>query len=341
MKLSLFLVSLVWSVSTIAAPSFDCTKAQSKSEISICESEALASLDLKIAKAYKQSLLNSSNTSLEKARQWVWLKETRDKCDDAECLERVMGERLALLSPPPVVVETRHYRENSYKSPPLVAEPLQAVEPVTPKPEVVASPPIQVVPAPAWTPATATKETQRAPVNQAKPFFSESTIFSLVLGLVVAMFLTAIGIKKHANYFCHWFDFVISTGMTLLIIGYLPNLYVALAVVVVFHIIIGSAINDFSFTKGLISSIGRCSGIFVLLGVILASLIFIFTKTKSSSIGGRINNGEDPMQAIENDRKDNHRQMFGYAVGAGATGGVLYTIDSYFINNAEKTGQSG
>ncbi len=337
MKLSLFLVSFVWSVSTIADPSFDCTKAQSKAENSICESEALASLDLKIAKAYKQSLLNSSNTSLEKARQWVWLKETRDKCDDAECLERVMGERLALLSPPPVVVETRHYRENSYKSPPLVAEPLPTVEPVTPKPEVVASPPIQVASAPAWTP----KETQRASVNQTKPFFSETVIFWIVVGFVATMFLTAIGIKKHANYFCNWFDFVISTGMTLLIIGYLPNIYVALAVVVVFHIIIGSAINDFSFTKGLISSIGRCSGIFVLLGVILASLIFIFTKTKSSSIGGRINNGEDPMQAIENDRKDNHRQMFGYAVGAGATGGVLYTIDSYFINNAEKTGQSG
>ena len=329
MKFSLFLISLVWSLPSFAGPSFDCTKAHGEVEMVICESQALSGLDSKIAQAYRESLRTSPNAQEVKAEQREWLKEVRNACEDVMCLEFVMGERLAELSSQPIADEPAPNHENSYKSPALAAEPSQSVESLTAKQAAVSVLPKQVDSAPGAT-------VRNIPVDQAKPFFSEVVIFWTVVCLGGVMFVTAIGVKKYANYFHDWIDFSISTALTLVIIAYVPNIFVALAVVLLFHVIAGSAINGFSLKKGLVSSMGRCSGIFMLLSVMLASIIFIFTKMKSSTIRSRIDDGEDPMAALESDRKANHSQLFGYAVGAGATGGVLYWIDTHFIDNAAK-----
>jgi uncharacterized protein YecT (DUF1311 family) len=85
------------------AASFDCAKAASQVEIMLCGDPKLGSLDERMARAYREArdrARRGGDTALERltAEQRAWLGH-RDRCSTRACLERLYGERIALLAP--------------------------------------------------------------------------------------------------------------------------------------------------------------------------------------------------------------------------------------------------
>ena len=80
--------------------SFDCTKATTWVEKTICESLELSKLDEAMAKKYKNNLVNHSDEDSKtyKARvineQKAWLKFQRNTCKEEACLLRECKERI-------------------------------------------------------------------------------------------------------------------------------------------------------------------------------------------------------------------------------------------------------
>lgn len=76
--------------------SFDCKKAGSKPEKTICSQPALAAWDRSVNLAWRRAQTKNNDENL-KAAQIAWLKE-RDQClDNAECLEDQMARRVEAL----------------------------------------------------------------------------------------------------------------------------------------------------------------------------------------------------------------------------------------------------
>jgi uncharacterized protein len=323
MKPYLLPMLLLLSSTAFAAPSFDCAKARSKAEVAICESDTLSELDADLARAYKLALQSSPDAGAIKATQKIWLKEVRDFCEDNDCLQLSMEERIEQLEPKSIGVPPPQATQNfNYESPPVKVD-LTPVEQKTQPSSALQTQDNRV-------------STAEEGSIAAKPFLSDDKVFLIVMSVLLGLFVAAIGVKKQATYFVNWLDFIVSTAGTFLILNYIPNVFVWLAVVVLCHFIVGLMINNFNFKRGLISGLGRSAGIFVFLGIIAAGILWAFSKSKGSSVSGRINNGEDPTEAIENDRKAQNRENLGLAVGVGATGAAFYWIDSHFIDNMNK-----
>lgn len=100
-KLALVTVNILGFslLSTYAnSASFDCNKASTWVEKTICKSSQLSKLDEAMAKKYKNDLINESDD--EDSKDWViyeqrtWLKFQRNTCKEKECLIREYKERI-------------------------------------------------------------------------------------------------------------------------------------------------------------------------------------------------------------------------------------------------------
>jgi len=78
--------------------SFNCSKASTSVEKTICASKALSSLDEQLAKAYESVILSSDHPDVVKRHQKDWLRNIRDKCRDETCLKSAYEHRLAQLA---------------------------------------------------------------------------------------------------------------------------------------------------------------------------------------------------------------------------------------------------
>jgi uncharacterized protein len=103
--MSALLVSLLLSISVNAAsheqPSFDCRKAASLSEKTICANAALSRLDLQLGRIWK-TLLDAFSDSVQKTQmkqdQTTWIA-LRERCgDDANCIGKLYRNRLSTLN---------------------------------------------------------------------------------------------------------------------------------------------------------------------------------------------------------------------------------------------------
>ncbi|QFS42212.1 Lysozyme inhibitor LprI [Burkholderia cepacia] len=87
------------------AAGFDCAKAASSTEKTICADAALSKLDGDLAAAWKQALAKGGDTAALKAAQVKWLKQ-RDRCGaDESCLGDRYRERLASLNGRPLAAD--------------------------------------------------------------------------------------------------------------------------------------------------------------------------------------------------------------------------------------------
>lgn len=75
------------------AASFDCAQAKSEVEKLICTTEAVSALDDRVAAAYKKALQVVSDPAVIKAEQVTWLREQRNRCTDAACLQQAYENR--------------------------------------------------------------------------------------------------------------------------------------------------------------------------------------------------------------------------------------------------------
>ncbi|WP_423760369.1 lysozyme inhibitor LprI family protein [Burkholderia sp. NLJ2] len=87
------------------AAGFDCAKAASPTEKTICADTALSKLDGDLSAAWKKALAKGGDTAALKAAQLKWLKQ-RDQCgNDAPCLGDRYRERLASLNGTPLAAD--------------------------------------------------------------------------------------------------------------------------------------------------------------------------------------------------------------------------------------------
>ncbi len=75
------------------AARFDCGKAQTEVEKLICTTEVVSELDDRVTAAYKKALSVASDPDRIKAEQVTWLRERRNRCADAACLQQVYEDR--------------------------------------------------------------------------------------------------------------------------------------------------------------------------------------------------------------------------------------------------------
>jgi uncharacterized protein len=81
----------------ISAASFDCNKARSLVEQTICFNPEVSSLDDQLATSYKEVLKATKDKNSVKALQRAWLA-LRNKCEDIDCLKEAYKNRISQLS---------------------------------------------------------------------------------------------------------------------------------------------------------------------------------------------------------------------------------------------------
>jgi uncharacterized protein len=103
--MSVLLASLLLPISVDAAqgeqPSFDCRKAASLPEKTICANAALSRLDFQLGRTWKTLLddfIDSAQEALMKEEQRTWMAG-RTKCgEDADCIGKLYRDRLSTLN---------------------------------------------------------------------------------------------------------------------------------------------------------------------------------------------------------------------------------------------------
>lgn len=79
------------------APSFDCARAATPVEKTICADADLARLDGELVAAYRQAMGQARDGDALKGEQQNWLRQVRNKCPSAACLTAAYQARLAAL----------------------------------------------------------------------------------------------------------------------------------------------------------------------------------------------------------------------------------------------------
>jgi hypothetical protein len=99
------------------AASFDCKKASTFIENTICNDTELSKLDDELAKAYKKVWNSMSDKTELKKEQFDWLKNSRDKCMSLECLKTSYTNRVLYLTNYDSKVHSQHADERSRHAP--------------------------------------------------------------------------------------------------------------------------------------------------------------------------------------------------------------------------------
>jgi uncharacterized protein len=94
----LLIVLIMVAPSVAIGASFNCSKAGTRVEKTICTSKTLSHLDEQLAKAYESVLLASDHPDVVKSHQKAWLRTIRDRCQDEICLKSAYEHRLAQLA---------------------------------------------------------------------------------------------------------------------------------------------------------------------------------------------------------------------------------------------------
>ena len=91
-----FTASLI--ITSLYSASFDCKKASTFIENTICNDTELSKLDEQLAAAYKKVFKSLSDKTDLKKDQFDWLKNNRDKCMSLECLKTSYINRVLYLT---------------------------------------------------------------------------------------------------------------------------------------------------------------------------------------------------------------------------------------------------
>jgi uncharacterized protein YecT (DUF1311 family) len=81
----------------VQSASFDCKKANTKTEQMICSDNEVSKLDADLMKAYGQSLRYSEDKQKDIKEQKQWLKEVRNVCQGVACLKSAYQARIKVL----------------------------------------------------------------------------------------------------------------------------------------------------------------------------------------------------------------------------------------------------
>ena len=93
-----FSVALLLTSTLAYSASFDCSKASTLVEQSVCSNKQLSALDDTLSAAYTNALKTSSNPNNIRERQRSWIQSERNSCQNTTCLKSVYTSRLEELS---------------------------------------------------------------------------------------------------------------------------------------------------------------------------------------------------------------------------------------------------
>ncbi len=91
------LFALAVTADPASAASFDCAKASTAIETTICGDAELSRLDEALGAAYAAARTASDQPKVLRSRQRAWLRDVRDACTDAACLKAAYAARVAEL----------------------------------------------------------------------------------------------------------------------------------------------------------------------------------------------------------------------------------------------------
>jgi len=92
-----FLLSLLLFSELSYGASFNCAKASSFVEHSICNDAQASKLDEALARAYKNARASVASPSQIKKEQRAWLKNKRNTCQNIACVKQSMKSRIRVL----------------------------------------------------------------------------------------------------------------------------------------------------------------------------------------------------------------------------------------------------
>jgi uncharacterized protein len=99
LSLHISLSAILFSISCSAhSASFNCFKATTWVENTICSNTQLSDLDELLVSSYKKSMSRVADKKTLKLEQQQWLKSTRDICKDVECLKNAYTSRISELN---------------------------------------------------------------------------------------------------------------------------------------------------------------------------------------------------------------------------------------------------
>ena len=75
----------------------DCGRAKSNAEKMLCSNPRLAQADQRMALAYRTAIRQGGDPKLLMETQRTWIEESRDLCNDADCMLKAYEERIAQL----------------------------------------------------------------------------------------------------------------------------------------------------------------------------------------------------------------------------------------------------
>ena len=85
LKIKVIMLTFFVVASSSYGASFDCSKAGTFIEISICDNDTLSKLDEELAKVYRKAK-KSTNIKALKKEQRKWVKQKRNSCQNVPCL---------------------------------------------------------------------------------------------------------------------------------------------------------------------------------------------------------------------------------------------------------------
>lgn len=100
MKSITLLIALTISTLTTSAlaASFNCSKAKTWTETTLCSNPELSQLDELLAASYQRAISSNSNKTKLKEQQKQWLSTIRDACGDIACLKTAYTTRISELN---------------------------------------------------------------------------------------------------------------------------------------------------------------------------------------------------------------------------------------------------
>ena len=82
-------------MSSVHSAGFDCAKAKTKIDKLICSDARLSEADEKLNALYKEVLAKSPVPEDTKQQQLEWVKQSRNTCKDADCLQQAYTSRIS------------------------------------------------------------------------------------------------------------------------------------------------------------------------------------------------------------------------------------------------------
>lgn len=196
---------------TVGAASFDCTKAASAIEKSICSDDQISGLDSQLMLSYKKSMSAAVNAEALKLEQRAWLANVRNKCQDAACLKFAYADRIAQLDassrlvpvqtaenvPAAIIID----QPKANEPPAVAAAPSESAKAsvqsvVVPQSQKVEPSPQVVTPA---KPATVAENSQSEPSTPKDPGMGTTDIFRFLFSIGMIALLVGIVRPSLAN----------------------------------------------------------------------------------------------------------------------------------------------